>query len=68
MVPIQLPLRIQDFLQQFVDYGLAQTSFNRRSMPPVTALVRCVREGREGALSATTAGKCARNTGRLDLT
>jgi hypothetical protein len=51
-----------------VDYRLAQTSFNRGSMPPVTPLVRCVREGREGALSPTTAEKCARNTGRLDLT
>jgi hypothetical protein len=67
MVPIQLSQRTRDFLQHFVDYGLAQTSFNRRSMPPVTALVRCIREDREGALSATTVGKCARNTGRLDL-
>jgi hypothetical protein len=68
MVPIQLPQRTRDFRQQFVDYGLARTSLNRRSMPPVTALVRCVREDGEGALSPTTVGKCARNTGRLDLT
>jgi hypothetical protein len=56
------------FSSAVVDHRLAQTSFNRSSMPPVTALVRCVREGREGALSPTTTGKCARNSGRLDLT
>jgi hypothetical protein len=36
------------FPSAVVDYRLAQTSFNRGSMPPVTPLVRCVREGREG--------------------
>jgi hypothetical protein len=65
MVPIQLPQRTQDLLHQLVDYGLAQTSCNRRGMPPVTALMRCVREE---VLSPTTAGKYTQNTGRLDLT
>ena len=56
-VLIRRPQRAQDFPQQFVDYGLAQSSFNRGSMPPVTALVRCVRGGHERPLSPTTAGK-----------
>jgi hypothetical protein len=56
-VLIQLPQRTQDFPQQFVDYGLGRSSFSRGSMPPVTALVRCVREGHEGALSPIAAGK-----------
>jgi len=43
MVSIQQPHRTQDFLHRFVDYGLTQTSLDRRSMPPVTALMRWVR-------------------------
>src|SRR5262249_30754129 len=28
-----------DFIQRFVDFGLARTSFEQRTLPPITALV-----------------------------
>ena len=43
--------------QHFVDYGIPRTSLDRRSMPPVTALMRRVRMDVEAALSWATAGK-----------
>jgi len=66
MGPFSLLRRSPDF-QHLVDYGIARTSLDRRSMPPVTALMRRVRMDVEVALSWATAGKYARNVGRLDL-
>jgi len=58
--------RSPDF-QHFVDYGIANTSLDRRSIAPVTALMRRVRMDVEAAMSWATAGKYARNIGMLDL-
>jgi len=66
MGPFSLLHRSPDF-QHFVDYGLARTSLDRRGMPPVTALMRRVRMDVDAGLSWATAGKYARNIGRLDL-
>ena len=66
MGPFSRLRRSPDF-QHFVDYGIARTSLDRRSMPPVTALMRRVRMDVEVALSWATAGKYARNIGRIDL-
>ena len=50
MGPFSLLHRSPDF-QHFVDYGIARTSLERRSMPPVTALMRWVRMDVKAALS-----------------
>ena len=49
MGPFSLLLRSPDF-QHFVDYGIARTSLDRRSMPPVAALMRRARMDVEAAL------------------
>ena len=55
MDPFSLLHRSPDF-QHFVDYGIARTSLDRRSMPPVKAFMRRVRMDVEVALSWATAG------------
>jgi hypothetical protein len=50
MVPIQLPQRTQDFLKQFVDYELAQTSSIDAACRRSQRWCGCVREDREGGV------------------
>jgi hypothetical protein len=68
IVSIQLSHGTQDFLLRLVDYGLTQTSLDRRSMASVTALMRWARTDIEAALSPDTSREMRLNTKRLDLT
>jgi len=54
MTSVQQPHGTQDFFQRLVDYGLTQTSLDRCSMAPVTALMRWVRTDIEAALLRET--------------